>query len=327
MSLLAESSELFEDDLKQISRIQKNEISNSYSSLIFEIFDYIANSQGKRLRPILTITAARIEGYDESDNKHYNLAAAVEFIHVATLLHDDVIDKGEMRRGKQTVNLKWNNKSSILMGDYLFSMAFELMTSNSSLKVLEIISGASKKIVDGEILQLSKFQNIELNLKDYLEVISLKTAELFAASLKAGSVLGAKEDNTKYADNLYRFGHYIGIAFQMMDDYLDYASSSKKLGKNTGDDFAERKITLPIIFLYKDATIEDKKRIKDIFNDQEDCFNEIIILLKQYQSLDKTLKEAKKYQEKALKELAHIPKSKSLSTLQNIAQMCINREK
>jgi octaprenyl-diphosphate synthase len=319
--------EILEKDLAEVTEVQKKEISDSYSALIFKIFDYIANSQGKRLRPILTIIAARIEGHNDNDKKHYELAAAVEFIHVATLLHDDVIDEGEMRRGKETVNLKWNNKSSILMGDYLFSMAFRLMTDSGSLQVLKIVSNASRRVVDGEILQLSKFKNINLTFADYLEVISLKTAKLFSAALEAGSTLGAGNGAAKFVKNLGNFGNYIGIAFQIMDDYLDYAADSKKLGKNIGDDFAERKITLPIIFLYKDANAEDKKKITNIFNNKEDDFCELMNLIKKYQSLEKTLQEAKKYQEMSLKELHTIPQSKNLEILEKIAESCVNREK
>jgi octaprenyl-diphosphate synthase len=316
-----------EEDLAQISKVQKTEISNSYSSLIFKIFDYLANSQGKRLRPLLTIIGARIEGNGDDDKRYYSLAAAVEFIHVATLLHDDVIDEGEMRRGKKTVNLQWNNKSSILMGDYLFSMAFNLMTKNSNLKVLKIISDASKKIVDGEILQLSKFQNIELSFEDYLEVIFLKTAKLFSASLEAGSILGAGSGVGKFTKNLKNFGNYIGIAFQIMDDYLDYAADTKKLGKNIGDDFAERKITLPIIFLYQDSDHKDKERVKEIFSSKKGDFTEILNLIRQYQSLEKSLNLAKKYQMMALKELDGLPDSQHLNTLKEISNNCIKREK
>jgi octaprenyl-diphosphate synthase len=222
--------------------------------LIPQLAGHIIAAGGKRLRPMLTLSAAKLCGYEGL--RHVNLAACVEFIHTATLLHDDVVDESDLRRGTATANTVWGNKSSVLVGDFLFSRAFELMVADGSLEVLKILSGASAVIAEGEVHQLVTANDTDTTEGDYLDVIGAKTAKLFAAATEIGPVISDRPDIERQA--LKAFGHNIGMAFQLIDDVLDYAAPQATLGKTVGDDFREGKITLPVILAFRAADDEGK---------------------------------------------------------------------
>jgi len=231
------------DDMEAVNALIRERMASEHAPRIPEVTAHLVEAGGKRLRPLLTLAAARLCGY--TGEHHLRLAAAVEFIHTATLLHDDVVDESERRRGRPTANLLWDNKSSVLVGDYLFARSFQLMVEIGSLRVLDILANASAVIAEGEVLQLAAASNIDTTEAIYLQVIRGKTAALFAAATEAGAeVAGAPEEEVAA---LAAYGDALGLAFQITDDVLDYGGRSARLGKNAGDDFRERKLTLPVI--------------------------------------------------------------------------------
>lgn len=231
-------------------------------SYIEAIGDYIISSGGKRLRPVFAILIAKIFGY-QGDN-HIKIAAAVEAIHSATLLHDDVVDDSEMRRGNPTSHTKWGNKASILVGDFLFSQAFMMMVATDSIQVLKTLSQASAIIAEGEVMQLAAIQDVTITQEHYLKIVSAKTAELFAAACKASAIIAGCNDEV--VKSCYEFGKNLGISFQIIDDILDYEGLSDNLGKKIGDDFFEGKITLPIILTLQKAPKAIKDKLLTIWN-------------------------------------------------------------
>ena len=236
-------TDLIKDDLKQVNNFMIANI-KSEVPLIPLLSEYLLNSGGKRIRPALTILFSKLFGYNYG-TRHIQLSSCIEFIHMASLLHDDVVDGSALRRGKKTANRIWGNKASVLVGDYLFSKAFQIMVDDRDYKVLENLSATSKSLAQGEVMQLSLTNNLDINEKKYFKVIEDKTAKLFASSaVVAGIINKTTKNNLK---KLHDFGNYIGIAFQLLDDALDYELSDKKIGKKTGDDFKEGKVTLPIL--------------------------------------------------------------------------------
>jgi octaprenyl-diphosphate synthase len=231
------------DDLSAVGALIQQRMASEHAPRIPEVTAHLVDAGGKRLRPMLTLAAARLCGY-EGDN-HRKLAATVEFIHTATLLHDDVVDESGQRRGRPTANLLWDNKSSVLVGDYLFARSFKLMVETGSLTVLDILSDASATIAEGEVLQLTAAQNLATTEEIYLQVVRGKTAALFAAATEVGGVVA--EAPQEQIDALRTYGDALGVSFQIVDDLLDYGGSSEATGKNVGDDFRERKLTLPVI--------------------------------------------------------------------------------
>jgi len=241
-------------DMTAVNALIRERMASQHAPRIPEVTAHLVEAGGKRLRPMLTLAAARLCGYDGP--YHVHLAATVEFIHTATLLHDDVVDESERRRGRPTANLLWDNKSSVLVGDYLFARSFQLMVETGSLRVLDILSNASATIAEGEVLQLTAAQDLRTDEKIYLQVVRGKTAALFSAATEAGGVIaGAPEDHVRA---LHAYGDALGIAFQIVDDLLDYGGTSAAIGKNTGDDFRERKLTLPVIKAVAQATVEER---------------------------------------------------------------------
>ena len=231
------------DDLEATNELIRARMASENAPRIPEVTAHLVEAGGKRLRPLLTLASARMMGYE--DAHHVHLAATVEFIHTATLLHDDVVDESRQRRGRPTANLLWDNKSSVLVGDYLFARAFQLMVECGSLRILDILSNASATIAEGEVLQLSAASNLATDESVYLRVVRGKTAALFSAATEVGGVIaGAPEAEI---DALRTYGDALGIAFQIVDDLLDYQGDAKATGKNVGDDFRERKLTLPVI--------------------------------------------------------------------------------
>lgn len=241
-------------DMAQVNLLIRARMASEHAPRIPEVTAHLVDAGGKRLRPMLTLAAARLCGY--GGPFHLHLAATVEFIHTATLLHDDVVDESTRRRGRPTANLLWDNKSSVLVGDYLFSRSFQLMVETGSLRVLDILANASATIAEGEVLQLTAAQDLATTEAVYLQVVRGKTAALFAAATEVGGVIaGAPEDQVRA---LFAYGDALGVAFQIVDDLLDYGGSTAVIGKNTGDDFRERKLTLPVIKAVARADAEER---------------------------------------------------------------------
>lgn len=290
-------------DLQKIDEIIL-EFSRGKSPLIEEISHHLIKSGGKRLRPILLILSAKLC----AAQNYNNLAAAVELIHAATLLHDDVVDSSEIRRGKKTANAIWDNKISILVGDYLFSVAFQLMVKSENLEVLDLLSKTSSIMADGEVLQLQHSSDINLKEEKYFEIIFCKTAALFSCACKSAALVS---DATKeQIEALSEFGKNFGITFQIIDDIIDYSSSEKAIGKDLGNDFFEGKVTLPILITYSQADEADKKIIADIFtknlnSSEKDFadFEKILSLMKKYKAIELTVAKAKHYSLLAQKNL------------------------
>lgn len=300
------------------------------SPLIKEMSQHIIQSGGKRIRPILVILSNLIASGQKSE-KIYNLCAAVELIHTATLLHDDVIDNSFLRRGDKTANAIWDNKASILVGDFLFSLSFQLMVTTNSIKILETLSRASNTIADGEVNQLQHSGNIDLTVEKYLEIIEGKTAALFAASCSSGAILGdAKDDQVA---KLHEIGNNIGILFQITDDLMDYGFAKLSNGKNIGDDFYESKITLPIILTLNIADDNDKEAIEELFykssqsEANEDDLKKLLEIVNKYDGVSKSKDMVSQYQKKSLAAIASFDESDYTNYLSiivnNISQRAI----
>jgi octaprenyl-diphosphate synthase len=242
------------DDMAAVNALIRTRMASEHAPRIPEVTAHLVEAGGKRLRPMLTLAAARMCGY--TGENHVKLAATVEFIHTATLLHDDVVDESERRRGRPTANLLWDNKSSVLVGDYLFARSFQLMVETQSLRVMDILANASAVIAEGEVLQLTAAQDLATTEAIYLQVIRGKTAALFAAAMEVGGVIAAVPEAQVQA--LRAYGDALGIAFQIVDDLLDYGGTDAAIGKNTGDDFRERKLTLPVIKAVAKADAEER---------------------------------------------------------------------
>eukprot|EP00903_Cladosiphon_okamuranus_P016770 g15462.t1 len=245
---------LLAEDLTAVNALIRERMASRHAPRIPEVTAHLVEAGGKRIRPMLTLAAARMCGYDGP--YHVHLAATVEFIHTATLLHDDVVDESAQRRGRPTANLLWDNKSSVLVGDYLFARAFQLMVEPGHLRVLEILSDAAATIAEGEVLQLTAAQDIKTTEDTYLQVVRGKTAALFSAATEAGGEIASATPEQIKA--LYDYGDALGIAFQMADDLLDWMGDASQTGKNVGDDFRERKLTLPLIRAI--AAADDEER-------------------------------------------------------------------
>lgn len=315
-------------DLKKIDEIIIG-FAQGKSPLIGEISNHLISSGGKRIRPILLILASKLCGFKSPENS-YNLAAAVELIHSATLLHDDVVDESQIRRGKKTANALWDNKPSILVGDYLFSVAFQLMVLAGNLRILDLLSKASSIMADGEVLQLENSSDISLSKEKYLEIIFGKTAILFSAACETAALLNKKSEDEILA--LREFGKNLGIIFQIVDDILDYQSSQDVLGKDIGNDFFEGKVTLPIILTYKKASATDKKIIADLFAKNligsERNANELQIILnliEKYDAIENSKNMARAYQEKALENLEIFANCQEKDALITILQYSLTR--
>ncbi len=293
-------------------------------ALIPELAGHLISSGGKRLRPMLTLASAKLVGYD--GERHIGLATAVEFIHTATLLHDDVVDESTLRRGKKTANLIWGNQPSVLVGDFLFSRAFELMVGSDSLRVLKILSNASSVITEGEVLQLTTANDLSTTEEKYLEVITAKTAVLFAAACEVAGVVAEKDEEIISA--LEAYGRYLGIAFQLVDDALDYSARQATLGKNVGDDFREGKITLPVILAYRRGTEEERefwKRTMQAVRQNDDDLAKALATLQKYETLNATVERARHYGEMAKDALAMFNDNDAKKAMLDVVDFCIDR--
>tara|TARA_B110000116_G_scaffold222432_1_gene201268 strand:+ start:197 stop:1210 length:1014 start_codon:yes stop_codon:yes gene_type:complete len=294
-------------------------------NLIHKMTRYHLKSGGKRIRPLLTLAAAKLCGYVDQD-RDINLAACVELIHSATLLHDDVIDKSDLRRGVKTTNSIWGNQSSILVGDYLFSRCFEIMVEDGSAEILKLLSSTSSTIAQGEVLQLEHKGEIDVLEETYFNIINMKTAALFAAATRVGACITNK--NKKDKDALESYGKNLGLAFQIADDALDYYSTQKIFGKEIGKDFFEGKATLPLIIIYQSANSEEKSFLKEIFKKEkrnEDDFSETLALINKYKAVQKTLKRAEYFVNISYGALGVFEDSKEKRVLQNLTGFSLNR--
>ena len=289
-----------------------------------EITKHIFESGGKKIRPLLCIATAEALNYNL--DKHILLAATIEFIHTATLLHDDVVDESSTRRGEKTANILWDNKSSILVGDFLFSRAFQLMVATKSLSVLEILSNAAAIIAESEVLQLTNIKNINIGLKTYFKIIEGKTAELFSAACETGAMIATS--NLNQIKSFKSYGKSIGICFQLIDDYLDYKGDKKIMGKLIGNDFFNSKLTYPIIITLNEGTNSEKEKIEKLFKKKQKTKNDLKLILEildNNNALKKTKIEAIKWSKKAKEEIQKIPKNTITTLLQELADSIISR--
>lgn len=315
---------LVADDLKAVNALILEKM-DSPVTLIPQLASHIIAAGGKRLRPILTLAAARMCGYRNGD-RHVALAACVEFIHTATLLHDDVVDSSNLRRGQATANAVFGNTASVLVGDFLFSRSFELMVEDGSLAVLAILSKASARIAEGEVMQLATANDTETSEQAYLEVITAKTAELFAAACRIGAVVAGRPKVDEEA--LESFGLNLGIAFQLIDDVLDYSAKQAELGKTVGDDFHEGKITLPVVLAYRRG--DDKQRafwrrtLEDLEQNDGDL-GHAIDLMTRHGALTDTIERARHYGAIARDALGIFADGEIKSAFHGLIDFCIRR--
>jgi octaprenyl-diphosphate synthase len=293
-------------------------------TMIPEVANHLIESGGKRLRPMLTLAMSRLVGY--SGDRHIKLAAAVEFMHTATLLHDDVVDESEMRRGKLAARLLWGNEASVLVGDFLLGQAFKMMVEVGSLRALEILSNAAAIIAEGEVMQLSAAKNTATTEDEYLCVIRAKTAELFAAACEVGPALGSRPKDEQSACR--SFGMNLGIAFQLVDDALDYGGKAAKLGKNVGDDFREGKITLPVVLSFRRGSEPERAFWRRTLEEGEASnadLDEAISLMVKHRAIEDTVQRARHYGAIAKDALALFPASPMKGALEEAVEFCIAR--
>ena len=293
--------------------------------LVQKMTDYHIETGGKRLRALLTLGSAKMCGYSKG-SRDINLAACVEMIHSATLMHDDVIDLGNIRRGKKTLNSVWGNHSSVLVGDYLLSRCFEMMVEDGSLEVLKLLSSTSSKIAQGEVLQLQHNGEVDMLEETYLKIITAKTAELFSAATKVGAILSNSEIKEKEALEFY--GKNLGLTFQIADDTLDYNSDLKVFGKKIGKDFFEGKITLPVILLFHKTNSIEKNKLKDIFKQSarsNEDLNFTLELIKKYKVIEKCYKKAEHFINLASNSLTVFKDSDEKKILENLTSFSLER--
>ena len=298
---------------------------NSNVELVQKMTNYHIKTGGKRLRALLTLGSAKLCGYSKG-GRDINLAACIELIHSATLMHDDVIDLSEIRRGKKTTNSIWGNQSSILVGDYLLSRCFEMMVEDGNLEILKLLSSTSSKIAQGEILQLQHKGEIDMLEETYLQIINAKTAVLFSAATKVGAILAKKKSKEKEALEFY--GKNLGITFQIADDTLDYNSELKIFGKKIGNDFYEGKITLPVILLFQEVNKIEKENLTDIFNKNIKSENDLkftLELISKYKIIDQCYKKAEHFINLASNSLSLLEDTKEKKILENLTSFSLER--
>jgi len=312
------------EDLAAVNALIRDRMSSKHAPRIPEVTAHLVEAGGKRIRPMLTLAAARLCGYDGED--HRKLAATVEFIHTATLLHDDVVDESEKRRGRPTANLLWDNKSSVLVGDYLFARSFQLMVETENLRVLNILSNAAAVIAEGEVLQLSAAMNLGTTEEIYLQVIRGKTAALFEAACEVGGVIAGQPEEVVRA--LATYGDGLGVAFQMADDLLDWGGTSGAIGKNVGDDFRERKLTLPVIRAIARADQEERSfwmRTIEKGDQRDGDLEHALGLLTKHGTLSETRDMALHFSAQAREALAILPEDPLRDMMGDLADYVVAR--
>ncbi len=315
---------LLGDKLQKVENLIQEKL-RSEVNLIQKMSNHHLRSGGKRLRALLTLESAKLTGYKE-DKRDINLAACVELIHSATLLHDDVIDESELRRGVKTTNSVWGNQSSILVGDYLLSRCFEMMVEDGDLEVLKLLSSTSSKIAQGEVLQLQHKGEADLLEETYIDIINLKTASLFSAATKTGACLSGANEKEKKA--LESYGRNLGLAFQIADDALDFYAKEKLFGKEIGKDFFEGKVTLPMIIIFQKGNKEEKNFLNEIMRKEkrtEQDFSNTLSLINKYKAVEATFKKAEYFVNVSYDALAIFPDNEDKKILQNLTSFSLNR--
>ncbi|NLT24502.1 MAG: polyprenyl synthetase family protein [Syntrophorhabdus sp.] len=317
-------TQIIQKDLEKLES-SIDELISTRVSYIKEIVTYIIKSGGKRVRPVLVMLCSKLCGY--RGRKHIPYAAIIEFIHTATLLHDDVVDNAKTRRGLSTVNTVWGNEPSVLVGDFLYSRSFELMSRDGNNEILKTISKVTTALSEGEILEIVKTADVETTEKDYYEIIGNKTAVLFGAACEIGAILGQRPDNERRA--LRNFGYDLGIAFQLMDDVLDYTSYNDVLGKRVGTDLKEGKVTLPLIHVLRNAGEKNKARIEKIFAKpritQRD-FDRVLAIIEKNGGIAYTLEATERHLTQAKRYLDVFPASRYKTALLELADYMLKRE-
>ena len=312
------------EEIAAVDALIRERMASEHAPRIPEVTAHLVDAGGKRLRPLLTLASARICGYDGVH--HVDLAATVEFIHTATLLHDDVVDSSERRRGRPSANLLWDNKSSVLVGDYLFARAFQLMVGAGSLRVLDILSDAAATIAEGEVLQLSMARNMATDEATYLRIVRGKTAALFAAACEVGGVLAGADDARVRA--LRRYGDALGVSFQIVDDLLDYGGATGEIGKNVGDDFRERKLTLPVIKALAAADAHERAfwtRTIDRGEQGAGDLEEALAILRRHDALEAVRSDALGWAETARMAILELPEGPLRAMLHDLAVQVVSR--
>jgi len=311
------------EDMKAVNSLILTK-AGSHVEIIPQMANHLISSGGKRLRPMLTLASARMFGYQGTG--HITLATAVEFMHTATLLHDDVVDESDLRRGKPTARMVWGNQASVLVGDFLLGQAFRMMVEVGSMAALAVLSDAASVIAEGEVMQLAAAKHIDTSEAEYLAIINAKTAALFAAAAQVGPII-AHADTTA-CTALSHYGTNLGLAFQLVDDALDYGGSVQVLGKNIGDDFREGKITMPVILSYARSSPQQRNFWKNALENEvndDDALHHALDLLHQHHALEDTIARARAFGEKARHALNTIPASTQKCALVDIIDFCISR--
>ncbi len=317
-------ADILAGEMDAVNTLIRTRMASEHAPRIPEVTAHLVEAGGKRLRPMLTLAAARLFGY--TGDHHVRLAATVEFIHTATLLHDDVVDESGQRRGRPTANLLWDNKSSVLVGDYLFSRSFQLMVETGSLRVLDILANASATIAEGEVLQMTAATDLATDESVYLQVVRGKTAALFSAATEVGGVIAGASDQQVRA--LYDYGDALGIAFQIADDLLDYQGDSAATGKNVGDDFRERKLTLPVIKAVAQATPDERafwQRTIEKGRQQDGDLEYALRLMNKYGTLEATRMDALGWASKAKAAVAILPDNEIRTLMRDLADYVVSR--
>lgn len=311
-------------DMDAVNALIREKMASEHAPRIPEVTAHLVEAGGKRLRPMLTLATARLCGYE--DVFHQYLAATVEFIHTATLLHDDVVDESGQRRGRPTANLLWDNKSSVLVGDYLFARSFQLMVATGSLRVLDILSNAAATIAEGEVLQLTAAQDLATDEEIYLKVVRGKTAALFSAATEVGGVIAGADEDVVRA--LFTYGDALGVSFQIVDDLLDYGGSGGDIGKNIGDDFRERKLTLPVIKAVAKADTQERafwERVIEKGDQRDGDLDHAMGLLRKHGALEATRADALSWAEQAKASLDAVPDHDLTRMLHDLADYVVAR--
>ena len=308
-------------DMQQVDDVIRVRL-HSEVALVSQVSEYIIASGGKRLRPALVLLSAGALNYQGAH--HYELAAVVEFIHTATLLHDDVVDESNLRRGRETANALFGNAASVLVGDFLYSRAFQMMVGVGQMRVMEVLSDATNIIAEGEVLQLMNCNDADISEDDYLRVIRYKTAKLFEAAVRLGAILGGADAATETA--MAHYGMHLGTAFQLIDDVLDYSGNHAEIGKNVGDDLAEGKPTLPLLYLLKHGSAEQEKLVRHaIENGGLEVFERILAEIHVSGALDYTRAQAQREVDLAIAAIAVLPDSQYKQSLIGLAEFAVSR--
>lgn len=313
---------LVKADMQAVDRAILAQI-NSEVVLINQLGHYIISGGGKRIRPLIAVLAANAVGY--KGQEHITCAAFVEFIHTATLLHDDVVDESDMRRGCETANARFGNAASVLVGDFIYTRAFQMMASLRSLDVLQVMSDATNVIAEGEVQQLMNVNNPETTEANYMQVIYSKTARLFEAASQCSAIVSGADQATVIA--MRDYGRYLGTAFQLVDDILDYSANAEQLGKNIGDDLAEGKPTLPLLHAMRSGNLQQAALIREAIEQggKREALDEILAIMAEHKSLDYTMERAKQEAQKAVDALAILPESEYKQALISLAYLSVDR--